>query len=296
MNAEDRVGVFVPLWAMDACDGDPRDAMVLAQITWWLQPTQRDGTPRTSHLAEYAGETWLYMTDAELGDETGMSADQVYRARNSLKRRGVLASASTKVHRRKVTLVRPTVDSARSRPSHREVAESDSARSRNPPSIENHVEEEPKPSSSDAFGADVERLCSLLADLVEGNGSKRPAITKAWRVACDRLIRLDGRAPDQVERAIRWCQADEFWRANVLSMPTLRRQYDRLRLAAQRERSNGNGGGVRRHTVESLAEEVAADVARAWARSGYPLDVDPAEARANGHARPLPLGAWEPTP
>ena len=35
---------------------------------------------------------------------------------------------------------------------------------------------------------------------------------------------------------IAWCQADEFWRGNILSMPTLRRQYDKLRLAALRER------------------------------------------------------------
>lgn len=90
---------------------------------------------------------------------------------------------------------------------------------------------------------DVERLCALLAELVEANGSKRPPVTARWRQECDRLIRIDGRTAEQVERAIRWSQADGFWCTNVLSMPTLRKHYDRLRLAARRQ-AGGPAGPV----------------------------------------------------
>lgn len=76
--------------------------------------------------------------------------------------------------------------------------------------------------------------CELLAELIERNGSRRPTVTAAWLQAADRMKRLDGREHDKIMEAIRWCQADEFWRANVLSMPKLREQYDRLRLAARR--------------------------------------------------------------
>lgn len=79
-------------------------------------------------------------------------------------------------------------------------------------------------------------LCELLADLIEANGSKRPAIGKNWVDAARLLIDKDGRRPDQIERAIRWCQQDEFWRSNVLSMPKLREKYDQLRLQAAREK------------------------------------------------------------
>lgn len=100
--------------------------------------------------------------------------------------------------------------------------------------------EEPsdKPSSSDVAPQrqDAERLCQLLADLIEANGAKRPRITQPWRDAARRLLDIDGKSEQQVEAAIRWCQADEFWRANVLSMPKLREQYERLRLQAQRPR------------------------------------------------------------
>jgi hypothetical protein len=78
------------------------------------------------------------------------------------------------------------------------------------------------------------RLCNLLADLVEANGSRRPKVTATWLTECDRMLRIDKRTPVGIEQVIRWCQADAFWRANVLSMPKLREQYDRLRLAADR--------------------------------------------------------------
>lgn len=81
---------------------------------------------------------------------------------------------------------------------------------------------------------EVVALCEQLADRVEGNGSKRPRITQGWLDSCRLLLDRDARTPEQVAKAIDWCQADEFWRVNVLSMPTLRKQYDRLRLAAQR--------------------------------------------------------------
>jgi hypothetical protein len=89
--------------------------------------------------------------------------------------------------------------------------------------------------------ADVAEICSHLADRVEENGSKRPAVTKAWRDSARLLLDKDGRTVEQVKRAIDWCQADDFWRANILSMPTLRKQYERLRLAAQRPNARPAG-------------------------------------------------------
>ncbi len=81
---------------------------------------------------------------------------------------------------------------------------------------------------------DVDRLCDHLADRIEGNGSRRPAITQGWRDAARLLLDRDGRTETQVHTCIDWCQDDEFWRANILSMPKLRKQYEQLRLQALR--------------------------------------------------------------
>lgn len=78
-------------------------------------------------------------------------------------------------------------------------------------------------------------MCARLANRVEGNGSKRPAITKGWREAARLMLTRDHRTAEQIRNAIDWCQNDDFWRSNVMSMPTLRKQYDRLRLEAKRK-------------------------------------------------------------
>ncbi|QYN17467.1 hypothetical protein [Amycolatopsis sp. DSM 110486] len=90
---------------------------------------------------------------------------------------------------------------------------------------------------------DVERLCEHLAKRIEEHGSKRPTITKAWRDAARLLLDADGRTEEQVHTAIDWCQDDEFWRANILSLPKLRTRYDQLRLQAQRSGLRVVNGG-----------------------------------------------------
>ena len=97
---------------------------------------------------------------------------------------------------------------------------------------------------------ELDHLCNLLADLIAANGSKRPTVGKRWIQACRLLIDRDGRTVDQVENAIRWCQADEFWRTNILSMPKLREKYDQLRLAASRHRTEPQLSKAARNAAE----------------------------------------------
>ncbi|MFD5208459.1 hypothetical protein ACFWNF_16215 [Streptomyces anulatus] len=83
---------------------------------------------------------------------------------------------------------------------------------------------------------DVEQACSLLAELMEANGCRRPEITKDWRDAARLLMDKDGVALHDVLGAIRWSQNHDFWKSNIHSMSKLRKQYDALRLQAQRGR------------------------------------------------------------
>lgn len=87
-------------------------------------------------------------------------------------------------------------------------------------------------------------LANQLADRIADNGSKRPTVTRKWIDAIDRMIRIDGRDPDKIARAIDWCQNDTFWAANILSPDTLRRQYDRMRLQAKRANAPGATKGM----------------------------------------------------
>jgi hypothetical protein len=119
-----------------------------------------------------------------------------------------------------------------------------------------------RPPTVEPVRLDVEQACTLLADLIEANGSRRPTITQQWRDECRRMIDRDDIPLEDVLGAIRWSQADQFWRANVLSMPKLRKQYDTLRLQAQRNRSTalaptGTGGPPLAGTDARIAEHLA---------------------------------------
>jgi hypothetical protein len=103
---------------------------------------------------------------------------------------------------------------------------------------------------------EVEELCTYLADRVEQNGSRRPTITRGWRDAARLMLDRDERTVEQIKAAIDWCQADDFWRANVLSMTTLRKQYDQMRLHAKRQR-----GPAREATTDVRMRQVDAALA-----------------------------------
>lgn len=81
---------------------------------------------------------------------------------------------------------------------------------------------------------DVTRICEHLKQRIVDNGSRKPNITKAWRDAARLMIDRDGIGEAEIHRLIDWCQTDDFWRTNILSMPKFREQYDKLRLQSQR--------------------------------------------------------------
>ena len=87
------------------------------------------------------------------------------------------------------------------------------------------------------FPDEVHQLANHLADWIVRNGNRKPNITKTWLQAIDRLIRIDGFTPAQIAEVITWCQQDEFWQANILSAPKLRKQFDQLKNRMLQERN-----------------------------------------------------------
>lgn len=81
---------------------------------------------------------------------------------------------------------------------------------------------------------DIDALCSRLCERVTTNGVKA-TITEKWRTNARLLLDRDGRELGQALRLIDWATSNSFWSANVLSMPTFRKHYDRLLLQARRE-------------------------------------------------------------
>ncbi|WP_125107982.1 hypothetical protein [Gulosibacter massiliensis] len=88
---------------------------------------------------------------------------------------------------------------------------------------------------ADAIRPDVKYLLDLLDDEIVANGGKPSGSTKRNQDAMRLLLYRDGKTIEQVEACIRWCQADEFWRSNILSASKLREKYQQLQLQAQRK-------------------------------------------------------------
>lgn len=132
---------------------------------------------------------------------------------------------------------------------------------------------------------EVDRLCNLLADLIQENDSDRvrPTVSKAWRDAARRMLDIDHRDAVKAENLIRWCQQDDFWAPNIRSMPTFREQYGQLQpkaLADWRRKQAGPSGGRRER--DQLDRQAARDRRRELARqfdqqrAGQPLTDRPA--------------------
>lgn len=79
------------------------------------------------------------------------------------------------------------------------------------------------------------RLAKLLLNEIRGNDPnyKEPNLQK-WAESFDRLVRIDKRDPKEIAKLVRWCQRDEFWRANILSASKFREKFGALKLKAEK--------------------------------------------------------------
>lgn len=82
----------------------------------------------------------------------------------------------------------------------------------------------------------VDRLDRLVAHVVDREPRKR---TEKQRndaaLDIERLHRIDGRSYEQIDGIMRWALQDDFWRNNIQSTATLRKQFDKLYAKAKSE-------------------------------------------------------------
>ena len=78
------------------------------------------------------------------------------------------------------------------------------------------------------------RLAFLLHLKIKSrNPGQKDPNWKVWTREVTRMVEVDNRDTAEIERIINWCQADEFWRNNILSTAKLREQFDQLVLKSR---------------------------------------------------------------
>jgi hypothetical protein len=87
-----------------------------------------------------------------------------------------------------------------------------------------------KEGTESSFSKSSKELTELFKALILKNNpeAKLPENFSEWQKDFDLMISTDKRIPENIESIIRWCQADSFWRTNILSPDKLRKQYDQL--------------------------------------------------------------------
>ena len=94
-------------------------------------------------------------------------------------------------------------------------------------------EQTSQPSRDDDPTPDVAHLVAVMSESLTRLGVKHKPTTE-WARTFRLMIDLDERTPAQIEGAIRWAHADDFWAANIHSPRKLRKQFDQLRIQAAR--------------------------------------------------------------
>jgi hypothetical protein len=94
--------------------------------------------------------------------------------------------------------------------------------------------------------------------------------SKRWLDAARLLVDADGRHFEEALAVLEWSQQDEFWRTNVLSMPTFRKQYPRLRMRWRAERQGAAAvlAVSRENQPPASTAELLAEYERRHTRTG----------------------------
>ena len=82
-------------------------------------------------------------------------------------------------------------------------------------------------------------LALYLFDKIQQNNPEHVDLTESqkqkWADNIRLMIERDKRTPRQIHNMIDWCQADDFWKQNILSTAKLRKQYDTMQPKAKAE-------------------------------------------------------------
>jgi hypothetical protein len=111
-----------------------------------------------------------------------------------------------------------------------------------PPGLEESSRGNPTPKATTTPCHEARKLAALLQGEIRRNKPDyriTPGAQRKWAITADRMLRLDARSYDRIAELICWCQADEFWQSNILSMEKLREKFDALEMKARNGRGNG---------------------------------------------------------
>ena len=90
------------------------------------------------------------------------------------------------------------------------------------------------------------------AHMRENNPNAKEPNWQVWAKQVDLMLRRDNRSAEDIRAVIDWCQDDEFWKVNILSPQSLRKQFDRLYMKLNANPLRGVVSDVTARTIKNL--------------------------------------------
>lgn len=130
------------------------------------------------------------------------------------------------------------------------------------------------------------KLAMYLFDKIKQNNPEHTELTEEqkqkWADHIRLMIERDKRTPQQIHSMIDWCQADNFWKTNILSTAKLRKQYDAMKVKA-----NSN---------YRKQETVRREPIPAWMKEDLKKNPEPQPDPRIQHGYVMPDDSMEPIP
>lgn len=110
------------------------------------------------------------------------------------------------------------------------------------------------------------RFATLLFELILklDPKAKKPNLN-TWASDIDKLIRIDGRSEEDVEKTIRWSLSHDFWCKHILSGRKLREKFSQLYIDMQQQKKDPK----KKKEAESKVKADRAVANRDWAKSFF---------------------------
>lgn len=139
----------------------------------------------------------------------------------------------------------------------------------------NNVNNDNNVNNKNAYLPEAYILADYLLQRIRQNnpGHKQPNLN-AWARHIDLMIRKDKREPTEIRAVIEFCQADHFWKANILSTDKLRVRYDQLNIR-RKENASGNTNNLSGKPRKPIYDESKRQDESYWLESATPGNDDP---------------------
>lgn len=108
----------------------------------------------------------------------------------------------------------------------------------------------------------AQSLATWISQNFPATNPPTKATLKKWAEEADRINRIDGHSWEEIFELLDWCQANSFWKGNILSMAKFRKQWNQLIAKRQAEREKPINNNSHRPTGKDVFKALSGPLSK----------------------------------